>query len=64
MLARIVATVSWRGAAKARRARRQRRFQDGLYGNMLSDEECEANAARRYCGQPQKKAGEFFGLCG
>ncbi len=61
-LARIVHIVSWRGAAKARMARRLKRFRNGLYGDILSGEEREANAARRACSQPQQKGCEISGL--
>ena len=55
-------TISSRGAAKARLARRPKRFRTGLYEDILSGEEREANAARRACSQPQQKACEISGL--
>jgi hypothetical protein len=61
-LARISHRLSSRGAAKARLARRPKPFRAGLYENILSGEEREANAARRACSQPQQKAGEKSGL--
>ena len=45
-------------------ARRPKRFRTGLYGDILSGEEREANAARRACSQPQQKECERFGLIG
>ena len=42
--------------------KRQKRFRGGLYGDILSGEEREANAARRACSQPQQKECEIFGL--
>lgn len=62
LLARIFHTVSSRGAAKGRLARRPKPFRTGLYGDILSGEECEANAARRACSQPQQKECEISGL--
>ena len=49
LLARIFHTRSSRDAAKARLARRPKRFRAGLYDDILSGEEREANAARRAC---------------
>ena len=55
-------TLSSRGAAKARMARRLKRFRTGLYGDILSGEEREANTASRACSQPQQKGCETSGL--
>jgi hypothetical protein len=46
-LARIFHTCSSRGAAKARLARRPKPLRAGLYGNILSGEECEEKTPRR-----------------
>ena len=43
-------------------ARRLKRFRTGLYGDILSGEEREANAASRACSQPQQKRCEISGL--
>ncbi len=63
-LTRIFHTLSSRDAARARLARRAKRFGVGLYGNIPSVEEREANAARRACSKSQQKGDEISGLRG
>jgi hypothetical protein len=46
-LARILHALSWRDAVRARLARRPKRFRAGLYVDILSGEEREANSSDR-----------------
>lgn len=57
---RIVHILLSQGAVKASVGRRPKRFRGGRYGDLLSGEEREANAALRARGQPQQKGGVRF----
>ena len=63
-LARIFHGCSSRDAAKARLARRPKRFGAGLYEDILSGDEREDNAASRACSQSQQNGYEISGLAG
>ena len=61
-LARIFHTFSARDAARGWLARRPKRFEVGLYEDILSGEEGEANAASRPRRKSQQKRYEISGL--
>jgi len=61
-LTRIFHTLSSRDAARGGLARRATRFLAGLYEDILSGEESEANAARSARSKSQQKGYEISGL--
>jgi len=61
-LARISHTLSLRDAARAGLARRPARFLAGLFEDILSGEESEANAARWARSKSEQNGYEISGL--